>query len=296
MIDLNDMVIFAKVVDAGSISGAAREMAQPKSTISRRLKQLEERLAVRLLQRTTRSLKLTELGAVFYERCKRVQEVAEDAERSVSLGQERPSGILRISGPVETGVSQLGALIAEYSLLYPEVRVELDLSNRFVDLIEEGYDLAIRAGDLPDSTLVARRLATSRMVPCASPDYLKRKGAPEAPDELKHHRLVLYGTALKKYAYTFSGPQGIASVQFEPFHTANSLSVLRDMVKSGIGITLLPIHHTHKDVQNGKLVLLMEEWKLPEHGVYAVYPSPRHLTPKVRSFVEFLSNQFDIEF
>jgi len=164
MIDLNDMVLFAHVVDAGSISGAARTLGQPKSTISRRLKQLEERLAVRLLHRTTRSLKLTELGAVFYERCIRVKEQAEDAERSVSHGQEAPRGVLRISGPVETGVSQLGVLIAEYSKLYPEVQVQLDLSNRFVDLVEEGFDLAIRAGELADSSLVARRLAVSRMV------------------------------------------------------------------------------------------------------------------------------------
>ncbi len=294
MIDLNDMVIFSKVVDAGSISGAAREMAQPKSTISRRIKLLEERLAVRLLQRTTRSLKLTELGAVFYERCKRVQEQAEEAERSVSLGQGKPRGILRISGPVETGVSQLGALITEYSELYPEVHIELDLSNRFVDLVEEGYDLAIRAGELPDSTMIARRLVASRMVPCASPAYLKRHGTPKVPDELKQHRLVLYGGALKKQPYTFTGPQGIASVQLEPFHVANSLSVLRDMVKSGLGITLLPDSHTLKDVREGHLVLLMDDWKLPEHGIYAVYPSPRHLTSKVRSFVEFLSGRFDI--
>jgi len=271
-------------------------MGQPKSTISRRIKLLEEKLAVRLLQRTTRSLKLTELGAVFYERCKRVQEEAEEAERSVSLGQDRPRGILRISGPVETGVSQLGVLIAEYSKLYPEVQIELDLSNRFVDLVEEGYDLAIRAGELPDSTLVARRLQVSRMALCASPKYVAQYGEPKTPNELKQHPLVLYGSTLKKYAYTFTGPQGIASVQLEPLHTANSLSVVRDMVKSGLGLTLLPIHHTERDVESGNLVLLMKEWRLPENGVYAVYPSPRHLTPKVRSFVDFLGAQLSIEF
>jgi len=294
MIDLNDMVIFARVVECGSISGAARDLAQPKSTISRRVKRLEEQLSVRLLQRTTRSLKLTELGAAFYERCCRLQELAEEAEHSVSLGQDRPKGKLRISGPAETGISQLGVLIAEYSRLYPEVQIELDLSNRFVDLVEEGYDLAIRAGELADSTLVARRLAVSRMVLCASPAYVERFGDPASPDELKQHRLLLYGNTLKKYAYTFNSINGLASVQLSPTHTANSLSVLRDMVKMGMGITLLPNHHTQRDVDRGDLVLLMKAWRLPEHGVYILYPSARHLTPKVRSFIDFFCNQFDI--
>lgn len=295
MIDLNDMIIFARVVDAGSISGAAREIGQPKSTISRRIKQLEENLGVRLLQRTTRSLKLTELGAVFYERCKRVETEAEEAERSVSQGQEAPRGVLRVTAPVETGVTQLGELIAEYSKKFPEVLIQLDLSNRFVDLVEEGYDLAIRAGQLSDSTLVARHLASSRMVVCSSPEYVKVHGTPTTPDELKEHTLLLYGNTLQKSTYDFTSVHGIASVQLEPQHSANSLYVLRNMVRAGCGITLLPYSHVREDFEQGKLVQLLKEWKLPEGGVYAVYPSPRHLTPKVRSFIDFLSDQMKIE-
>jgi len=296
MIDLNDMIIFARVVDAGSISGAAREMGQPKSTISRRVKQLEEDLAVRLLQRTTRSLKLTELGAVFYERCKRVQAEAEEAERSVSLGQDTPRGVLRLTAPVETGLTRLGTVVAEYSKRYPEVQIELDLSNRFVDLVEEGYDLAIRAGQLPDSTLVARRLGSSRMVVCTSPEYIARYGTPSTPDELNQHTLLLYSHTLKKSTLTFTGAQGIVSVQLTPQHCANSLFVLRDMVLSGYGITLLPESHVRTDMVKGTLVQLLEDWKLPEDGIYAVYPSPRHLTPKVKSFIDFLSDHFDLVF
>ena len=294
MIDLNDMIIFTNVVDAGTISGAAKEMGQPKSTISRRMKLLEEELGVRLLQRTTRSLKLTELGAVFYERCKRVQAEAEEAERSVSAGQEVPRGILRITAPAETGVTRMGTLIAEYTKKYPEVRVTMDLSNRFVDLIEEGYDLAIRAGELEDSTMVARRLGSTRLVVCSSPGYLRANTAPETPYELKNHPLALYSNTLQKHTFHFRGPQGIASIQVEPQHCANSLMVLRDMVKSGYGITLLPESHTHSDVLEGRLVLLLEEWKLPENGVFAIYPSPRHLTPKVKSFIDFLSSHFKL--
>jgi len=293
MIDLNDMIIFARVVDAGSISGAAREMGEPKSTISRRMKHLEEALAVRLLQRTTRSLKLTELGAIFYERCKRIQTEVEEAERSVSLGQDIPQGILRLTAPVETGFTHLGSVIAEYSKIHPGVQIELDLSNRFVDLIEEGYDLAIRAGQLSDSTLVARRLGNSRMLVCTSPEYIAQHGAPQTPDELKQHTLVLYGNSLKKSALTFTGGHGVKSVQLEPQHCANSIVLLREMVKSGYGITLLPDAHVRGDVAEGKLVLLMEDWKLPEDGVYAVYPSPRHLAPKVKSFIDFLINHSD---
>ena len=295
MIDLNDMIIFANVVDAGTISGAARNLGQPKSTVSRRIKLLEGELGVRLLQRTTRSLKLTELGAVFYERCKRVQAEAVEAEHSVSAGQERPLGVLRVTGPVETGVTQLGTLVAEYAKMYPEVRVVLDLSNRFVDLIEEGYDLAIRAGQLEDSTLVARRLGSSRLLVCASPRYLEEHGTPTTPRELKKHPLVLYSNGLQKLTFNFSGPQGNARIQLEPQHCANNLVVLRDMVKSGYGLTLLPESHTHRDVAEGSLVVVLEDWKLPEDGVYAVYPSPRHLTPKVKSFIDFLSAQFKLE-
>ena len=296
MIDLNDMVIFAKVVDSGSISGAAREIGQPKSTTSRRLKLLEEKLGVRLLQRTTRSLKLTELGALFYQHCKRVMKEAEEAERSVSSGQENPRGILRVTAPVETGFTNLGILIAGFTEKYPEVRVELNLSNRFVDIIEEGYDLAIRAGTLNDSTLVAKRLGGSRMVVCASPEYLEKHGTPITPGELKDHRLVLYSNTLQKLTFSFSGPQGIVSVQIDPRHCANSLIVLRHMVKSGYGITLLPDAHIRTDIIEGHLVRLLDDWKLPQDGIYVLYPSPQHLTPKVRCFIDFLSEHLKLEF
>jgi DNA-binding transcriptional LysR family regulator len=293
MLDLNNMIIFARVVDAGSISGAAREMGLPKSTISRKLKLLEESLSVRLLQRTTRSLTLTELGAAFYERCKQVQAEAEEAERSVSLGQERPTGTLRVTAPVEMGLTRFGRIIAEYSGIYPDVRIELDLSNRFVDIVEEGYDLAIRAGRLPDSTLIARRLGNSRMLVCASPEYIESHSTPDTPDDLNRHTLLLYGNRLIKGNWTFSGPEGTINVQLQPRHCANSLTVLRDMVLSGHGIALLPASHVLPDVAVGRLVLLLEEWRLPEEGIYAVYPSPRHLSPKVKSFIDFLENRIE---
>ncbi|MCB1759065.1 MAG: LysR family transcriptional regulator [Gammaproteobacteria bacterium] len=296
MIDLNAMVVFARVVDAGSISAAAREMGQPKSTVSRRVRQLEEELGVRLLQRTTRSLKLTELGAAFYERCKRVEAEADEAERSVSAGQEHPRGILRISAPVETGLTRLGTLIADYSAQYPEVNVVIDLSNRYVDLVEEGYDLAIRAGKLEDSSLVARRLGASRLLVCASPAYLGCHDTPRTPEALKQHRIALYGNLLQRQTFLFRGPSGIASIQLDPDHCANSMMVLRDLAKAGFGITLIPDSHAEQDLQQGLLVELLQEWKLPQHGVYAVYPSPRHLTPKVKSFLDFLSAKLVLRF
>jgi DNA-binding transcriptional LysR family regulator len=291
MIDLNAMIVFAHVVDAGSISAAAREIGQPKSTVSRRIRLLEEELGVRLLQRTTRSLKLTELGAVFYERCKRVEAEADEAERSVSAGQEHPRGVLRISAPVETGLARFGTLIADYSAKYPDVQVMIDLSNRFVDLVEEGYDLAIRAGELEDSSLVARKLGASRLIVCASPAYLEDRGTPHSPEELKHHRVVLYSNLLQKQTFVFNGPGGIASIQLEPDHCANSMMVLRDITKAGFGITLIPDSHAAQDLEQGLLVKLLDEWKLPQNGVYAVYPSPRHLTPKVKSFIDFLAEK-----
>ena len=292
MIDLNDMLLFTKVVDAGSFTSAAQSIGMPKSTLSRRISNLETQLGIRLLQRTTRTLKLTELGAVFHERCKRVLAEAEEAERAVSQGQNDPQGLLRVSAPVETGISQLGFLVAEYMKLYPKIRVELDLSNRFVDLIEEGYDLAIRAGKLQDSTMIARRLATGHRVVCASPEYLERRGEPQHPDDLREHDMLLYTDTSKRMLYTFENKGSEASVTLNPVFSTNNHFTLRDAAVSSLGISIMPSVICQPQLEDGSLRVVLSDWSLKEDGVYAVYPSPRHLTPKVKSFVDFLVERF----
>ncbi|MCG8428059.1 MAG: LysR family transcriptional regulator [Chromatiales bacterium] len=294
MIDLNDMLIFAKVVDAGSFIGASRNTGIPKSTISRRISNLETQLGTRLLQRTTRKLKLTELGAMFHERCKRVIAEAEEAERTVTLGQQDPQGLLRISAPVEEGVDVLGYLIADYMKQYPKIRVELDLSNRLVDLVEEGYDLAIRAGSLEDSSLIARRLYTGEHLVCASPIYLETMGEPTTPEELLLHPTLLYNTNDRRFLFTFKhGVSGDKQqINFTPQFTANNHLTLRDAAMGSLGIAIMPNNICRQQLANGSLKPILRDWKLCTDGIYIVYPSPRHLTPKVKSFVDFLTANY----
>lgn len=287
MIDLNEMTIFVKVVESGTFTGAARALELPKSTVSRKVAALEERLGIRLLQRTTRKVSLTELGAAYFERCARVVQEAEEAERVVSHSQAAPRGRLRISAPLE-GAEWVGAAITDYIGRYPEVEVELDLTNRYVDLVEEGFDLALRGGALADSTLIARRLNTSRMVVCAAPEYLARHAEPTTPQALKGHHCLLHGG---REPFHFSGPRGIATITLHPRFGANNLNVIRDAALAGLGITILPDTFCRRELADGRLVELLTEWSLPEGGLFAVYPSPRHLTPKVRTFLDFLTER-----
>lgn len=289
MIDLNDMRLFARVVDAGTFTAAARELGMPKSTLSRRISQLEAQLDTLLLQRTTRSLRLTELGEAFYQRCLRVVTEAEEAERLINAGQDIPRGLLRVTAPIDFGNGLLGTLAADYLARYPEVRLELDMSNRFVDLVEEGFDLALRAGRLEDSSLIARRLGEARLVVCAAPSYLERHPAPPTPEQLNAHTCLVYPDEDGRTVLRFSGANGLVQTRLEGKLIANSMATLRDAAVSGLGIAVLPWNLCRDAVERGQLQPILEGWQLPEGGIYAVYPSPRHLTPKVRSFIDFIA-------
>ena len=290
MIDLNDMLLFAQVVQAGSFTAAAKELSMPKSTLSRRVSKLESQLNCRLLQRTTRSLRLTDVGADFYDHCNRMVQEARQAEQIVNLSQETPRGLLRVTAPVEFGSDLLGTLAAEYLQQFP-VRLELDLSNRFVDLIEEGYDLALRAGRLDDSSLIARRLGETRLLVCAAPDYLEQRGSPESPKQLTEHNCLVYPGPDGRTLLQFSGPNSLTQVQLEGKLSANSMSTLRDAAIAGLGIAILPMTLCREAIEQGQLLTILEEWRLPVDGIYAVYPSPRHLTPKLRSFIDFIASR-----
>lgn len=291
MIDLNAMRLFAQVVEAGSFTAAARELSMPKSTLSRRIAQLEDELDSRLLQRTTRSLRLTDLGKDFYLHCRRMVEEAKEAERTISRVQEMPRGLLRVSAPVEFEANLLGYLVADYLQRYPEVTLELDLSNRFVDLIEEGFDLALRAGRLEDSSLIAKRLGETRLVVCAAPAYLARRGAPATPKHLTEHDCLVYPGVDGRSLLQFSGPNQMLQVQLEGRLTANSMGALRDAAIAGLGIAVLPLTLCQEALEQQRLQAILEDWQLPTEGIYAVYPSPRHLTPKLQSFIEFIAER-----
>ncbi|MCP4127939.1 MAG: LysR family transcriptional regulator [Gammaproteobacteria bacterium] len=291
MIDLNDMLLFAQVVNSGSFTAAARELGMPKSTLSRRISNLESKLDSRLLHRTTRSLRLTDIGAEFYTHCVRVVDEAREAERLIHLNQDEPRGLLRVTGPIEWGNNYIGALVSEYLQHHPEVRLELILTNRFVDLVAEGFDLALRAGHLEDSSMIARRLGESRMLLCAAPAYLEQHGAPQNPEQLREHICLAYPGGDGRTTLQFSSSNSLSQVEINGRLVANSVTTLRDATIAGLGITALPSSLCRDALDQGLLLPIMQEWQLPVDGIYAVYPSPRHLTLKVRSFIDFIAER-----
>lgn len=286
LVDLNEIFIFAKVVDTQSFTTAARELGLPKSTVSRKISQLEERLGAQLLLRTTRKLKLTEVGAVYYQRCARIAAELEMAEREVTEMQSEPRGLLRLTAPVEFGF--LGDVAAEFLRRYPKVEFDIELTGRKVDLIEEGFDVAIRAGYLDDSTLVATKLGDAIFWLCASPAYLASRGTPRSIDELSAHWCVVFGVGQRRRTWRLREAGEVREVPIAGPIATNSLSMAHRAALAGLGIALLPPTLCVDDVASGQLCRLLEDAVLPQGALYAVYPQSRNLSVKVRTFVDFL--------
>lgn len=280
-----DLDIFARVVTNGSMSAAARELNISPAVVSKRVRRLEERLGVRLLQRTTRQLALTEAGQGFYERVISILASIEDAEGFVASGVAQARGLLRVSAPTSFGRMHIAPHLKGFLDAEPLVTVELTLDDSFVDLVGEGFDLAIRIAELPDSSLVAKRLAPNTRVLCATPDYLARHGMPATLEDLARHRLVAHNTD----QWRLEGPEGPVTVQLKgPLHT-NSSEVVREALLSGLGIALRSTWDVGPELKSGALVQLLPSYSGGRRvAVHAVYPSRRHLEQKVRVFVEFL--------
>ncbi len=292
MLDFNEMVIFVKVVETRNFTAAAKALGLPKSTISRKISQLETRLGARLLQRTTRSVHPTELGALYYDRCARLVAEAEEAELVVSQCQETPRGLPRVTMPVDIGIAIMPAIAGWFLTRYPEIHLEADVSDRYVDLVGEGFDMAVRAGSLADSTLVAHRFYSDRIRLCASPDYLARCPPPATPMELAEHDCIVFDFGQPRRSLQFTGPEGSVEVEMQGRLKVNNFNALRGACLAGQGIGLLPELLCRDQLASGDLLAVLDEWRLPEGGVYAVYPSPRHLTPKVRALIQFLDHHF----
>lgn len=285
--DLNDILIFTRVVEENSFTGASKILGFPKSTVSRRISRLEDQLGVRLLQRTTRKLSLTDAGQVYYERSARIISELEDAGRAVSSMQEIPTGRLRITAPIEYG-SGMWELLFHFMEKYPEVHIELDLTNRYVNMVEEGYDIAIRGGELSDSSLIARKLRISDFILVASPEYLERKGEPQKIEELKEHDCLLFGNRSNQNTWSLHGKKGLTHIRVKGRLTVNHLGVLRRAALFGYGIALVPEMFVSHDLESGALKKLLCGTGPHAQGLHIVYPSTRHLAPKVRAFVDFL--------
>ncbi len=283
-----EMQTFVAVVDAGSFAGASGTLGASRAAVSRHVGQLETRLGVRLLHRTTRRLSLTEEGEVFYARCRELLADLEEAESEISSRSGAVGGLLRVNVPVTYGAVHLASLWGPFRDRHPKVRLDITHSDRIVDLVEEGYDLAIRIAALPSSTLISRRLATTRVVLCASPAYLAGHGTPRHPADLKEHAIIGYSYFESGDEWHFDGPDGPVSVRTQPCIRANSGDVCRAAALANQGIALQPTFLVGKDLGEGSLVEVMPEYRSAKLGIYAVYPTRKHVAPKVRALIDFL--------
>lgn len=286
------MQTFTAVVEAGSFIKAAEALGLSKAGVSRHVGELESRLGVRLLHRTTRRLSLTEEGQLFYARSKALLEDLDEAEAELSSRSEAASGLLRVNAPVTFGVLHLAPLWGVFRNRFPKVSLDVTLTDRVVDLVDEGYDLAIRIASLPNSTLISKRLATTRMVLCASPTYLKAHGMPVHPADLTEHAVISYSYWSSRDEWHFEGPQGPVSVKTTPCMHTNSGDTCRAAALTHQGVILQPSFLVGDDLAAGTLVELMPSYRSIEMGIHAVYPTRKHVLPKVRALVDFLAEHF----
>ncbi len=290
---LTEMEAFATVVDQGGFTDAARKMGISKSAVSKHVSSLEARLGARLLNRTTRRVSPTDIGVIYYDRARRVLNDAGEADSLVTAMQSEPTGLLRVSVPTDFGVTQLSPIVGEYLETYPEVSLQLELENRYVELISEGFDLAIRVGDLEDSTLRARRFCETTMRLIAAPDYLERHGRPRRIDDLSQHRLLHFTGQSGSSAWKITAPSGeVRQIRSSGCLTVNDGQSLLNAAVSGLGIAYLPSFLYAKAMAGGRLEDAMPDLPREVRGIYAVYPPGRFTQPKVRTFIDFLADRF----
>ena len=289
---LAGMAVFAKVVEARSFTAAAAELGMSKSAVSKQITRLEDRLGARLLNRTTRRLSLTETGAAFYDRCARVVAEAQEAELAVTHLQSEPRGTLRVNAPMTFGHLHIAPAIPDFLARYPEVRVDMTMNDRFVDLIDEGFDVAIRIARLTDSSLIARRLAPDRRILCGAPAYFAKHGEPRTPDDLAAHNCLSYAYVSDTDQWQFIDGEGTRSVAVRGNLRANNGDAIRQALLAGLGVAVLPSFIVGPDIQAGRLKEVLRDYLPNRASVYAVYPHSRHLTAKVRVFVDFLADRF----
>lgn len=284
--ETQELLVFHCVVKHSSYAKAAEELALSPSGVSRIVSRLEERLGARLVQRTTRKLALTEAGTAFHIRTTQVLADLAEAEAEVQATQ-RPRGILRVSASVAFGQAYVAPLLADLAARNPELSVELSLTDRFVDLIDERVDLALRIGRLTDSRLIARRLCTNHRILVASPGYLERHGVPKHPSELTQHECVLFTSFARPREWRLLGPEGPVTVPVSGRFAANSAEVVASLAKRDLGITVGATLVVGKALLSGELVRVLCDWEFDASAIFALYPSQRQLSTKVRTAVDF---------
>ena len=292
---LYEMSVFAKVVATGSLSAAARDLGVSTAVVSRRLAALEARLGVRLVNRTTRRLALTDEGAGYHEACARILAEIEDADAAAAARRVEPQGVLKVALPAAFGHLHIAPLIPPFAARYPKIQLALSLSDRTVNLIEEGYDVAIRIGELEDSSLAARKLPPNRRVVCASPAYLRRHEAPRRPEDLQAHNCLT--TTDLQMTWEYKGPDGKrGTVRVSGDYACDNWEVLREWAMAGLGVALKSTWDVRRQLEDGTLVPLLPGYDFgTDVAIYAVYPHRRYLPAKTRVFIDYLAESFGPE-
>jgi DNA-binding transcriptional LysR family regulator len=289
---LTSMRAFTRVVQHGSFAAAARELRLSRSAVSKYVIELEQELGAQLLVRTTRSASPTENGQAYYERCIAILADLEEADLAVARLQSEPRGLLRVNAPMSFGTLHLSGAVADFMERYPQLQIQLVLADQQIDPVQEGFDVTLRIADLPSSSLIARKIAPARRVVCAAPSYLARRGTPAHPDDLRRHDCLAYGYLATGNQWKLTGADGDHWIHIPWTLCTNNGEVLRDAVVKGRGIALLPTFIVGADLQEGGLRSILTDYAAPEISVYAIYPQTRHLSVKVRVFIDFLIERF----
>lgn len=289
---LEAMNALVKVVASGSYAEAARRLGLTRSAVSKGVMELEQMLGARLLDRTTRRVTPTEAGLAYYERCIAILAQIEETEAQISRLHDEPKGILKVNAPMSFGTLYLGEAVADFMIRYSDLKVELILTDRFIDPLEEGADITVRIGQLTDSSLIARRIAPARIVLVASPDYLKKHGTPQVPADLIDHRCLSYGhtTSMQRWHLTEKGQP--ISVSIGSCMSSNNGDALRDAAVRGIGITSLPTFIVGEDISAGRLKIVLPDNRPADLTIHALYAPNRYLAAKTRVFIDFLVERF----
>ena len=286
------MRAFVQVVNSGGFAAAAREMGVSRSAVNKLVIALENDLGVQLLHRSTRVVTPTETGLAFHERCVEILASLDDAERSITQMHEQPKGRLRMNAPMSFGTLHLAPVLADFLVQYPDLQVQLTLSDRFVDPIEEGFDITVRiAKPQASASLIVHPLIAAPRVLCAAPSYLATHGTPTQPNELHHHSCLHYGQLAIEDQWTLIGADGEQTISVHGVLCSNNGEVLRDAAIRGLGITLLPLFIVGQDLQQGKLQIILPDYHPPELSISLIYPVNRHLSTKVRLLVDFLQER-----
>ena len=287
------MAVFAAVVEHESFTASAKALGLSKSAVSKQVSRLEDRLGIRLLNRTTRRLSLTEAGALFFEKCQTVISVAEQAEYAVSQLSNIPRGLLKINAPMSFGIKQMAPLLSAFRSEYPEVELDLVLNDEVVDLVEEGFDVGIRIGSLMDSRLMAKKITNCKMAIVASPSFFKGTNIPLVPAELTGYNYLHYSYVSRASGLKLVGDGGTVNVRLKSDLSANNGDFILSSGEEGMGFACMPRFICHNLIRDGRLIEFLSDWEVDnDHAIYVVYPVNRNLPPKARVFIDFLTNYY----